>query len=66
MTETARTVADPLVRACVYCEASLNGRRKDARYCSGSCRAEASVARAILSGRKVSPYKSAGRSLFCP
>lgn len=33
-------------RACVFCGSSLAGRRRQARHCSGACRAAASRARA--------------------
>jgi hypothetical protein len=46
------------MRVCVLCDASLEGRRADARHCSGACRAEASRLRAILSGRGSGSYES--------
>jgi hypothetical protein len=46
------------VRACLVCGLSLAGRRADARYCSGPCRAEASRLRAILSGSPAQRYSS--------
>ena len=38
-------------RRCAVCGLSLQGRRKDARYCSGPCRAEASRKRAAKKPR---------------
>jgi hypothetical protein len=41
---------------CGICAASLDGRRADARFCSGACRAEASRLRRILSGEGADGY----------
>jgi hypothetical protein len=49
-------------RACIVCGASLAGRRRQARCCSGACRAEAARLRGILSGSGSGAYRSvAGR-----
>lgn len=45
-------------RHCVVCDASLAGRRRDARHCSGACRADASRLRAILKSSSTAPYRS--------
>lgn len=45
-------------RVCVVCNASLVGRRPQARHCGGPCRAEASRIRAILNGSETLPYRS--------
>lgn len=37
--------------ACTWCEAVLRGRRRNARYCSGACRAAASRSRAAEPSR---------------
>lgn len=41
---------------CPVCGGALAGRRSDARYCSGTCRAEASRLRRILSGQGADGY----------
>ena len=48
----------PRMRVCVLCGESLEGRRRDARFCGGPCRAEASRLRAILRGSEAVPYSS--------
>ncbi len=40
----------------MVCGGSLDGHRRDARYCSAACRREASRVRAVLSGRSDGPY----------
>lgn len=47
-----------LLRSCVICGASLEGRRADARHCGAPCRAEASLLRAILRCKTSAPYGS--------
>ena len=42
-------------RRCLVCGASLDGRRSDARYCSGGCRTEAWRVRRLL-GRPLAAY----------
>lgn len=49
-------------RICVVCGGSLKGRRKDARCCSASCRAEQSRIRAIIDGT-YGPYRSLAERL---
>jgi len=44
---------------CPVCGAPLDGRRRQTRYCSGRCRAEASPERRILSGVGADAYESA-------
>jgi hypothetical protein len=39
---------EALLRSCVICGASLEGRHADARHCGAPCRAEASLLRAVL------------------
>jgi hypothetical protein len=46
------------MRSCVICGEPLEGRRADARHCSGACRAEASRIQRILSGSMPNPYPS--------
>ena len=46
------------VRRCIVCEAPLDGRRRQARYCSAGCRLEASRLRAILAGAEVEGYST--------
>jgi hypothetical protein len=46
------------MRSCVICGEPLEGRRADARHCSGACRAEASRIQRILSGSMPNPYSS--------
>lgn len=50
-------------RVCVVCGNSLARRRKDARCCSASCRAEASRFKAILSGTYSGRYRSIAERL---
>ncbi len=47
-----------VARVCVVCGASLAARRRHARYCSGSCRAEASRLRRILGGSQPDGFAS--------
>jgi hypothetical protein len=49
-----RATAD---RACRVCGAALAGRRRDALYCGGPCRAEASRVRRLREGRAVDGYQ---------
>jgi len=42
---------------CPVCGAPLDGRRRQTRYCSGRCRAEASPERRILSGVGADAYE---------
>lgn len=46
------------VSACALCGGDLSGRRTDARFCSGVCRAEASRLRRLLGGVEVDGYQS--------
>jgi hypothetical protein len=48
---------------CVVCGGSLKGRRKDARCCSASCRAEQSRIRTIIDGTYAGPYRSLAERL---
>ena len=48
----------PATRVCIVCDASLNGRRADAKHCSPACRAEAARIRAILDGKPSCRYRS--------
>lgn len=41
---------------CAICGASLAGRRQDAVYCGGPCRAEASRVRRLREGQAVDGY----------
>jgi hypothetical protein len=50
-------------RVCLVCGGSLKGRRKDARCCSASCRAEQSRIRAIIDGTYAGPYRSLAERL---
>jgi hypothetical protein len=50
-------------RVCLVCEASLEGRRADARYCSGACRAEGSRLQQILRGEGSGPYRTVASRL---
>ena len=50
-------------RVCVVCGGSLKGRRKDARCCSASCRAEQSRIRTIIDGTYAGPYRSLAERL---
>ena len=50
--------SQPPTRVCVVCDASLNGRRADAKHCSPTCRAEAARIRAILDGTGRCRYRS--------
>lgn len=50
--------APPSERVCPACGASLEGRRADARYCTGACRAEASRLERLLAGKPVDGYTS--------
>jgi hypothetical protein len=43
------------VRTCERCGASLDGYRRQARYCGGPCRAAASRARAAKRSNSVAP-----------
>jgi hypothetical protein len=45
-------------RRCEWCRESLAGRRADARYCSGSCRTEASRFSRLLRGEETDGYRS--------
>jgi hypothetical protein len=45
-------------RACPVCGEDLVGRRPQARYCSGACRAEASRLRRLLAGSPVDGFAS--------
>lgn len=45
----------PLSR-CPICGASLDGHRRDAVYCGGPCRTEASRIRRLLGGRTTDGY----------
>jgi hypothetical protein len=49
---------DAAGRRCPVCGESLEGRRSGARYCSGSCRARASIARRLADGVPVAGYAS--------
>lgn len=49
---------EPKRRVCVVCGGLLRHHRSDARHCSSACRAEASLIRGILSGKRSSPYDS--------
>ncbi len=44
-------------RCCPICGAALDGRRRDALYCGGPCRAEASRVRRLWAGQKVDGYR---------
>jgi hypothetical protein len=46
------------MRRCPVCSASLAGRRRQTRYCSGKCRAEASREERILSGAGADGYQT--------
>lgn len=48
---------------CSICGASLDGRRPQARYCSGACRAEASRIRRIVSGAQPDGFASLAQRL---
>lgn len=50
-------------RACPVCGADLEGRRRDARYCGGACRAEGSRLQRLLAGRTVDGFVSVGDRL---
>lgn len=52
-----------IVRVCPVCGAGLDGRRRQARYCGGACRAEASRLRRLLDGRPVDGFASVGDRL---
>ena len=43
---------------CALCGEDLAGKRSDARFCSRTCRAEASRLRRLLSGVEVDGYRS--------
>jgi hypothetical protein len=43
-------------RACPICGAALAGHRRDALYCGGPCRAEASRVRRLRDGQVVDGY----------
>jgi hypothetical protein len=45
-------------RRCAVCGASLDGRRRDAVYCSPGCRREQGRIRAVLAGRSDGPYST--------
>jgi hypothetical protein len=47
-------------RVCPVCGASLEGRKRDAVYCSPGCRREQGRIRAVLTGRSDGPYSSLG------
>lgn len=49
--------------ACPLCGAPLEGRRRQARYCGGACRAEASRLRRLLDGEPVDGFTSIGDRL---
>lgn len=51
-----RGAVPSLVRTCPVCGRSLDGRRSDAAFCSGSCRAAASRLRRLLAGEPVGGY----------
>ena len=53
----------PPDRVCVVCDASLGGRRKHAKHCSPTCRAEAARIRAILDGKGSCRYRSLAQRL---
>lgn len=53
-------------RVCVMCHATLEGRRRDALYCSGACRAEGGRHRAILRGEGPQGYRSIAERINCP
>jgi hypothetical protein len=46
-------------RCCAFCGGSMEGRRPQALYCGGPCRADASRLRRLLSGEQVDGYRSA-------
>jgi len=50
-------------RVCSVCGTSLEGRRRQARYCGGACRAEASRLRRLLDGEPVDGFASVGDRL---
>jgi hypothetical protein len=52
------SAAETAERCCAVCGASLDGRRPQALYCSGACRADASRLRRLLSGQEVDGYRS--------
>lgn len=56
--ESTMQAEDSDSRHCVFCDSSLAGQRRDAKHCSGACRAEASRLRAILDGTRRTPYRS--------
>jgi hypothetical protein len=45
-------------RTCPVCGAALANRRRDALYCGGPCRAEASRLRRLRTGRVVDGYRN--------
>jgi hypothetical protein len=47
-------------RACLVCGTSLEGRRREARYCSGACRREANRIAHLLAGQPDSGYRTLG------
>lgn len=55
--------AHGIERVCVVCGVSIATRRRQARFCSGSRRAEASRIQAILSGSGTQPYRSLAERL---
>lgn len=50
-------------RACDFCGGSLAGMRRDARYCSPSCRSDANRLRRLLRGETVGRYATPGEYL---
>jgi hypothetical protein len=56
--ERSTAAGDSSERVCRVCGDSLEGRRRQARYCDGLCRAEAARIRAILEGSSRAPYPS--------
>jgi hypothetical protein len=47
-----------MVGACPICGASLEGKRRDARFCGSSCRREHGRLRRLLSGQSDSGYRN--------
>ena len=47
-------------RVCPVCGAALGDRRRDALYCGGPCRAEASRVRRLREGGPVDGYRDLG------
>lgn len=57
------TMRSQEARVCVICGSRIRNRRQHARYCSASCRVEASRLKGIIDGTYSGPYRSVAERL---